>query len=156
MKVMEVKMNIQLEIDKLKRSRLMRDNEEFLTFENALAIITRTNDISHVKDLCEVLDDGTEHHEVMWGVIHAIEYLSKSSLENGLELQVKCIPNMLLKAREWVDIIHFRILNHDEVRKVYRLVLAKLDLKLRDTIIDYLEVLKIENPEFQLVVNELY
>ncbi|WFD11940.1 Imm30 family immunity protein [Tepidibacter hydrothermalis] len=149
-------MNIEKEIKKLKDNRFMRTNEEFELFEEALANVGDYGNIQNIKDLCDVLFDDTEFYEVMYGIIHTIDYLGENSIEESLFIQGKTIPSMLPQASEWAKILQCRILNHDEYRKIYGKILLDLDIETRKTIIKLLKDIKNENLVlFERKVNEI-
>lgn len=66
-------MDIQVEILKLQASRLLSNAHEINDFECAIENIVSLRDVTLVKDLCSGFDDQTKDHEVMFGLIHAIE-----------------------------------------------------------------------------------
>ncbi|MGG3797580.1 Imm30 family immunity protein [Metabacillus fastidiosus] len=127
-------------------NRFMRNETEILLFEEALEVIYKTNDYSITGKLIGALDDHTEHEEVMWGLIHTIEYLSEFSPKDALRLQLNAIPHNIEKCREWIEIIHFRILNNDEYRKLFAEVLKEINKQVQDIIVSLLNDIKNEDP----------
>ena len=91
-------------------------------------------------------DDDTEQYEIMFGLVHGIEHLYKENIEEGLYLIALAIPSVINRAREWMDVLHYRILNHEHVRKVYGSVLSQLDDKAKEIIINLLSDIKSEDP----------
>jgi hypothetical protein len=72
------------------------------------------NEIDHISNLCLGFDDETEHDEIMFGLVHAIESYDKTfGLEKSLTKIAESFPVMLPQAKEWTKIIHKRILNQD-------------------------------------------
>jgi len=61
-------------IKQLYESRLIRTDKEFETFEKTLEILADIATEDDIPLLCTVFDDNTEEHEVMYGLIHFIEY----------------------------------------------------------------------------------
>ena len=112
-------MKVNNAINTLKLNRFMKTENEILLFEEALEEIGNTDDYYMIGNLMDVLEDNTEHEEVMWGLIHTIEYLSEFSPKEGLKSLINAIPDNVEKCREWIEILHFRILNNDEYRKLY-------------------------------------
>ncbi|MEC2078455.1 Imm30 family immunity protein [Metabacillus fastidiosus] len=127
-------------------NRFMRNKTEISLFEEALEVIYKTNDYSIIGKLIDALDDHTEHEEIMWGLIHTIEYLSELSPKEALRLQLNAISYNIEKCRDWIEIIHFRILNNDEYRKLFTEVLKEVNKQVQDIIVSLLNDIKNEDP----------
>jgi len=140
-------LDIKLELKKIRNNRLLENENEIQEFEESLAKVLDYGDISVIPDLCLALDDDTEQFEVMFGLVHGIERLYKNNIEEGLTYIAKAVPKILNQAEEWIEILHYRILNHPEVRLAYCNVLSKLDSSLMDTIKELLIEIKNEDPE---------
>ena len=146
-------MDIKDEIRKLQKNRLLRNINEVHAFEEAIENIISVQDVILVKDLCSGFDDQTDNHEVMFGLIHAIEGFEG---EEGLFEMAKAIPDMLPHAKEWATTLHYRILNHVPSRKLYVKVLKRVNLKVKNNIVEILKGIKIEDPgRFEGAVNEI-
>jgi len=117
-------MDIKSEIQKFQQNKLLRNSNEINAFELAIENIVSLKDVKLVKDLCSGFDDQTEDHEVMFGLVHAIEDFEA---KEGLFEMAKSIPSMLPHAKEWATILNYRVLNHEPSRKLYIKVLSKLD-----------------------------
>ncbi|MGN7356900.1 Imm30 family immunity protein [Paenibacillus sp. SAF-054] len=121
----------------------MRTEQEIIDFEDSLEQIHNHCDYKIIGDLCSVFEDSTEQHEVMWGLLHLIEkYEGREAL---FEL-VKSMPKMIESAREWLEIINYRILNHQEYRELYGQVLKETETTTKEIIIKLLEDIKKEDP----------
>jgi len=143
-------------IDTLKLNRFMRTEEEILSFEEALEEICKTNDYRIVGRLIDVLEDETEHEEIMWGLIHTIEYLSGFSPKESLKLLINSVPDNIEKGKEWIEILHFRILNHDQHRKLFAGALKEADERIQEIIINLLNDIKEEKPDkFDVKIEEV-
>jgi len=140
-------MDVSLELNKLYTNRLMRTEDEIYEFELALERLIRLQDFSIIDQLCYGFDDDTEHHEVMFGLVHGIEFLYQNKIEEGLQLIALSVPKIINQAREWVEILHFRILNHPQVRLSYSHVLSLVDDFTRNEVIKLLTEIKAENTE---------
>ncbi|WP_257000974.1 Imm30 family immunity protein [Terribacillus saccharophilus] len=92
-------------------------------------------------------DDNTQQFEIMFSLVHVIEHLYRNNLKDGLTLIAKSIPKITKQATEWIDILHYRILNHPQVRLVYREVLYQIDTDIASNIIGLLIEIKDKNPE---------
>jgi hypothetical protein len=136
-------MDVKTEILKLQNSRLLRNTHEVNDFESAIENIISLKDVKLIKDLCSGFDDQTKDHEVMFGLVHAIENFEG---EEGLLVMANAIPSILPYAKEWATILNYRILNHEPSRKLYVNVLKKVDKTVKDVIVDILNEVKTEDP----------
>ena len=136
-------MDINLEIFKLQKSRLLRNVLEVKDFEAAIENILSLNDVQFIRDLCSGFDDQTENQEVMFGLVHAIEDFDG---KEGLFELAKAIPSMLPNAKEWAIILNYRILNDNPSRILFIEVLKILDASVRDVIVQILKEIKLEDP----------
>ena len=133
---------------------MLRNANEVHDFEEAIENIISLQDVILVKDLCSGFDDQTNEHEVMFGLIHAIEEFEG---EEGLCEMAKAVPDMLPHAKGWATILHYRILNHAPSRQLYAKVLTKINLRVKNIIVGILKEIKDEAPErFESNVNELF
>ncbi|GAC40800.1 Imm30 family immunity protein [Paenibacillus popilliae] len=149
-------MDTKLELEKVFNNRLLRTNQEVLEFERSLELLINLNDISILPDLLLGFDDRTEQHEVMFGLVHGIEKLYKSKMEEGLRLIASSVSNVINNAKEWMEILHYRILNHPQVRLAYGIALSQIDITARNTVIDLLKGIKKEDPNmFTISVDEV-
>ena len=92
-------------------------------------------------------DDDTDKYEVMFGLVHGIEQLYKDRIEEGLNLIALAVPKVINRAEEWMEVLHYRILNHEQVRITYGKVLSKMDNKTKEIIINLLTNIKDEDPD---------
>ncbi|MER2007616.1 MAG: Imm30 family immunity protein [Psychrobacillus sp.] len=133
-------------IHRLKDNRLMYSEQEIILFEEALEEVANTNDDHLIGQLMDVLDDETEHEEVMWGLIHTIEYLSGFSPKRGLKQMIAAVPMNIEKSREWMVILHYRIFNHDDYRNLFIEALKEADIICKSVVLNLLEDIKDDNP----------
>ncbi|WP_033843109.1 Imm30 family immunity protein [Geobacillus icigianus] len=140
-------MDIKSEIKKVYHNRLLETEKQVEEFEQALKNIYEYDEVSIIKDLMLAFDDNTENHEVMFNLVHTIEHLYKNKIEEGLKLIANSVPIIIDYGREWIEILHYRILNHPQVRMIYAKVLRDIDIKARNIIKDLLEDIKREDPE---------
>ncbi|MNY73713.1 hypothetical protein D3C86_2125690 [compost metagenome] len=75
---------------------------------------------------------------------------------DALKLQINSIPDNIENCREWIDILHYRILNHDEYRVVFATVLKDVNKQVQKKTINLLNDIKNEDPEkFEEKVKEV-
>ena len=150
-------MDIAVEITKLKNNRLLKDGHEVEKFEQSIESILEMKDVSHIEILCQGFDDLTDNDEVMFGLIHAIEsYDNIVGSEASLKVLVNSIPQMLPHAREWLKILHKRILRHEPSRNIYKKMIPTLDIDVQDYIVSQLTSIKEKNPsQFEKSVNSI-
>lgn len=150
-------MDILVELVKLKNNRLLRDEIEVEKFEKSIENILELKDVNHIEILSQGFDDLTENEEVMFGLIHAIEsYDNIVSSEVSLEVLANSIPKMLPHAKEWLKILHKRILNHEPSRNIYKKVIPTLNNESQEYIISQLTSIKEKNSSrFEESVNSI-
>ena len=126
---------------------MLRDEIEVEKFEQSIGSILEMKDVSHIKILCQGFDDLTDNDEVMFGLIHAIEsYDNIVGSEASLKVLVNSIPEMLPHAKEWLKILHKRILNHEPSRNIYKKMIPTLNIDVQDYIVSQLTSIKEQNP----------
>lgn len=146
-------MNVKSEIKKLQQNKMLRNSDEINSFELAIKSIVSMNDVKLIKDLCSGFDDQTEDHEIMFGLVHAIESFDS---EDGLLEMAKTIPSMLIHAKEWATILNYRVLNHEPSRKSYIKILSSVDPNVKNSIIELITEIRDEDPvRFEKVANEV-
>lgn len=135
-------------IEELKRLRKMETEEEVEEFEKLIQTILERGNVEDISILVEGFDDGTECHDVMFGLVHAVDYYEgKASIEHELEILTKSIYKMGGVAEEWSEVLIYRILNNDEYRKEYRNAIKKSGKDVRDYHIKKLEGILEEDEE---------
>lgn len=150
-------MDILVELTELKNNRLLRNESEIEKFEKSIENILDMKDVNHIEILCQGFDDLTENDEVMFGLIHAIESYDKIvSSEISLKVLANSIPKMLPHAKEWLKILHKRILNHEPSRNIYKEIIPTLDNDTKKNIVSQLNSIKERNPSrFEESVNSI-
>jgi hypothetical protein len=149
---MDIKSQTQILVD----SRMLRTENEIQQFENAIANILNMNEVEHIKNLCLGFDNATEHDEVMFSLIHAIESYDKTfGSEKPLQQFAASIQSMLPHASEWVKTLNKRILNHDLSRRVYAEVISNCDTGIKNIVLQLINEIKDKNPKkFETSVSE--
>lgn len=150
-------MDIIVELTELKNNRLLRDESEVEKFEKSIENILDMKNVNHIEILCQGFDDLTEIDEVMFGLIHAIESYDKIvSSEVSLKLLANSIPKMLPHAKEWLKILHKRILNHETSRNIYKKIIPTLNNDIQKIVVYRLTSIKERNPSrFEESVNSI-
>ncbi|WP_079528133.1 Imm30 family immunity protein [Halobacillus hunanensis] len=139
-------MDVKSELKKVYTNRLLQSHNEISEFEEALNNLIDLGDKSVITELCMAFDDDTEQYEIMFGLVHSIEHLYKENIEEGLHLIALAIPHVIDRAEEWMEILHYRILNHEQVRRKYGSVISKLDGRTKEMVINLLRNIKSEDP----------
>ena len=104
-------------------SRLMRSEAEVAAFEDARIKLSEQGDPAVLPYFFAAFDDATEQHEVMWGLVHEVEGFE---LQAYLKEMISAAPSMIQSAKEWLIIMHKRILATRGAYSVYREILAEL------------------------------
>ncbi len=107
----------------LQKNKLMLTSEEAAAFDNALAELPEYDEPmdEYSNNLFGVFDDGCEHQEVMWGLLHFVESFNDDIFFNSL---IKATPKMSRNAQEWLEIFYARVLNSNKSRPVFKSFLS--------------------------------
>jgi Immunity protein 30 len=151
-----IKLGLEEYLKSLYKNRLMESETEIHDFELSLSKVLEYKEIRAIEGLCLAFDDDTNQFEIMFGLIHGIEGLYKSEPEEGLKMIANSTPIIYDRAIEWVEILHYRILNHPQVRIIYSDVLSKIEPNTSAQIKKLLIDIKNEDPDqFRDAVNEV-
>lgn len=129
---------------KLYENRLLASDDEFNTFELALASLAELVDETDIPELCNVLDDNTEDEEVLFGIVHLMEKFS--SLE-AFVLTVVGLSKIAKKSPRWAKIVLYRCLNDEGSREMLKKALQKADIIYSKEVVSLLNMIQAE--EFQ-------
>ncbi len=148
-------MDINHETQKLIKNKMLKNPREIRQFEQCIADILNMNKVEHIQNLCSGFDDATEHDEVMFGLVHAIESYEKNfGSKLPLLMMAKALPNMLPHAERWAIILHKRILNHEPSKNMYIEVVETNEPITKEIVFRLVNDIKKENPEkFELVLD---
>lgn len=102
----------------------MRSPEEVTAFENALAELAKNPKNEYLPSRHLVLDDGCEHQEVMFGLVH---FLESFDVKEQLEAFVFVVPQLIVTAPDWTKILHNRILNDESACQLYQEILQEIN-----------------------------
>jgi hypothetical protein len=108
----------------LRTNRLMRSKEEIFAFDNALTELAENFQGTDLQELHLILDDNCEQPEVMWGLVH---YLESFDAKEQLQALLNIIPQLVISAPEWTEIVHYRIFNDEPTRFLYQDMLVAAD-----------------------------
>ena len=131
-------------LNRLYDNRLLENENEIQEFNESCIRVIECNDVSIIPDLCLVFDDDTEQPEVMFSLIHGIEGLYENHIEEGLKCIATAAPSMMSGAQDWIEIIHYRILNNPQIRTVYGKVLSQFDISITSSIKELLLEIKMK------------
>lgn len=101
----------------LRTNRFMRSKEEIFAFDNALTELAENPQGRDLQELHLILDDNCEQPEVMWGLVH---FLESFDAKEQLQALLNVIPQLVISAPEWTEIIHYRIFNDEPTRFLYQ------------------------------------
>ena len=101
----------------LQENRLMKTPQEINIFEETLEKIAQHPKDDNLKDLHLILDDNCQHPEIMFSLVHFLEYFE---LQKQIPAFIEVIPQLMITAPEWAKIIHYRIINDESACKVYQ------------------------------------
>ncbi|MGK7904306.1 MAG: Imm30 family immunity protein [Hormoscilla sp.] len=104
----------------------MRCAFEIAAFENALTELAQNPQNRWLPELHLVLDDRCQQQDVMWDLIH---FLESFDMKAQLLAFVKVLPELMARAPEWTEILHYRICNDESARVLYEEILLYQDLE---------------------------
>ncbi len=140
-------LNIHQEIEKLKNSNLLKSDKDINDFEEAITRIVGVGDLICIKYLCAGFHDDTEHDEIMFGLIHAIESFDQNyPLYDTLKELAESVPLMFPHAKEWAKTLHKRILNHKSTLEIYVDVVSRSNTPTKNLIAEIVTEIKHKNP----------
>lgn len=151
-------MNTEEKISFLYKNRLLRAEDDIEGFDEVLAELNILEKIEYLGVLFKVFDDKTEHSEVMYGLVHAVEsFYEILGKEASLDQFIKSSEQMKENAFEWLQILLGRIFNDEEYKKVYGKVLSKLDYSIQESTANILCDIKNNNPaKFEDAINKIF
>lgn len=113
-------------ISALKANKLMHSKEEIFAFDNAFAELAENPQDVDLEELHLILDDNCSQPEVMWGIVH---FLESFDAKEQLKAFINVLPQLVISAPEWTEIIHCRIFNDEPTRLLYQDMLKLADVK---------------------------
>ncbi len=126
----------------------MVDDEQVASFKETIERITSLSDPKHITLLCLGFDDATEMHEVMFGLVHAIEsYDAIAGPEVATTNFINALPLLLPHASDWAEILLSRILNDKESQALLRRLLKATSSNIQEVVSSILRNLADEDPK---------
>ena len=131
-------------IEKMNANRFMRSRAEVVAFEDAMAELAKNLKNEYLPELHLVLDDECEHHEVMYGLIHFLESFDEKA---QLQALIDVAPKLIVRGPNWIKTLHYRILNDDSARALYKELLHLANSENREIVYQLLkEIAANESP----------
>ncbi len=131
-------------IEKMNANKFMRSRAEVIAFEEAMAELAKNPKNEYLPELHLVLDDECEHYEVMYGLIHFLESFDE---KEQLQALIDVAPKLIVRAPDWTKTLHYRILNDDSARAVYKELLHSANPESREIVYQLLkEIVTNESP----------
>lgn len=140
-------MSIKSDVTTIYNNRFLRSEKEVHDFETALTRVVCHDDVNTISALCSCFHDETEDHEVMFGLIHGVESLYKNHVNEGILLIARSVSSVIDFANDWMEIIHYRVLNDMQTRNAYRTALSQLSENERTVVLNLLLSIKKEDPD---------
>lgn len=136
-------------IQELKSTRLMRNNQEIDRFEVAMNKIYEQKQVKFITALCTGFDDNTEHEEVTWSLVHAIEDFYSDNPEEYDRIFLDIIDKNILipHATGWLELLVTRTINDEHSRETFKDSLKHATNYTKQVIIDILNKLIEEDPK---------
>jgi hypothetical protein len=96
-------------------NRKMETDEQIESFEQALNLIFSRHDFNDFESLIKGFDDNTENEEVMFSLVHAVEYFAEQKdAKNYINEVLSSLNLMNPHALNWAEILILRIINNDD------------------------------------------
>jgi len=136
--------------EKLVNNREMKTYNQIGDFEEALNSIFSKKDFNDFQTLLEGFYDNTGNEEVMFSLLHGVEYFMKQ--EGEYSYIQKLLSNLYIlqpHAYEWSERLILRILNNDALYKVLTEYLQKdiIDKRNKDLLVKILTNLIERRPD---------
>jgi hypothetical protein len=131
-------------IKKLNANKYLRTQAECKEFDNCLEELANYSKNDILEDLFLVFDDSTQEEEVMFGLVHFLEYYEMIVY---LEALSNVIPKMSKNAKQWLIILNKRILNSDKYRNAYSQIIKKKYEKDKNLIFSLMKEIMNDNPD---------
>ena len=107
-------------------NRKMETSDQIDLFEQALNEIFAKRDFNDFESLINGFDDKTENEEVMFSLIHALEYFAENK---GGEVYINkilsCLKLLNPHALDWAELLMLRIINDDTYYDLLRKIVAE-------------------------------
>ncbi|SDX04863.1 Immunity protein 30 [Marininema mesophilum] len=130
-------------IKELKDISLLETEDQCIKFEEIFAELYKRDDAKeYLEDLLEVFDDDVEAEEVMWSLLHYIETMPLHLLYKKILFKIEYLLN---NAEYWTETIHYRMLNDDEAREVYKILFDDSNDQTKSLVKDLLNKIKNED-----------
>lgn len=131
----------------LRKSRLLRNRDEFLAFEAALLGLVRLtkSEVLYFDALC-ILTDDTEHPEVMWGLM---QYLEGYAVSHFIDALCRIPAEIKAQAEGWLGTMFNRACNHGGIRNEVIVAIENLSDTARADILDWIKTNSYIRPEHQ-------
>lgn len=127
----------------------MKTSEDIKSFELLVWELAESKDPKVLDKLIDYFDDNCQYLEIMWSLLHAIETYP---IDVYIETIIKKIGNRLINYYEWLEIIFFRILNHE---KYFNLFKKNLKFSNKEKILDFLNSLETNCSKQKSLIGEL-
>lgn len=138
--------NLNSYINNLKHvSDKLHDSSHIQDFEQILADILKLNDPNCIPELIKFLDDETDFDEVMFSIIHTIEFFEDESYVSGV---IKSLPDFFIKSPRWASIIHMRILNSQSTLDAFTKEIRTATKSKREAVEKLLEKINLKSERF--------
>jgi hypothetical protein len=99
----------------LLNNRKMETEEQIESFEQALNFIFSRHDFNDFESLIKGFDDNTENEEVLFSLVHAVEYFAEQKdARNYINKVLSSLNLMNPHALSWAEILVLRIMNNDD------------------------------------------
>lgn len=144
----KIVMNDNMTVKQYIENRLMVDYEQKELFEEAMNKLFEEFDVNKFDIYLQGFDDNTEDEELMFSVVHGIEYIVKMY---GIDFYVKKLLNNLKilqpHAYQWSETLILRLINWEDSFNVLKNELKNIDNETATLLNKIINNLILRNPE---------
>lgn len=132
-------------ISKMRNELTYNGDGYALRFEDTLGQVAALNDPACIAALLPMLDDDTDHDEIMFSIIHTIERFDDATYVKSI---VDHLGSFFSVSPRWAVIVHMRILNSPPTFAAYADYIKGLPIDTRNTVRRVLEAVRQKNARF--------
>lgn len=134
---------------KLKKYSLFETKEDVEKFDELLSQIAETKNPEYIPLFMEIFDDNTEFPEVMYNVVHALEYYPEEIHNRSV---IEFIPFMLIHAPEWLLTLVYRIFNNPPFLALFK---KNIHLIPKESMVQLIDLVEQESEYHRDICTEL-
>lgn len=118
-------MHCQKLIEVLEKNKRVSSSDEISLFDDALKKLLEWEiEKNDLIKLFSIFDDECQDEEVLFGLVHLLEDLD---INEFISAFIQAVPRMQTRTSEWIKTFHYRILNSEEARNLFKVKLKQAE-----------------------------